>query len=155
MSSQLDPTDVVKGYRKLTEIYGRWPSFHDAEVLNMSLERRGRDEWEGPVFRASVHIFEGVRDEEDSKGIKYINHAIVTFRFATVVDLSLGNFNQQNAIMDLVFEAGSPRSKDVMWGGPAYQITFESSFGVSCSFVCSSVEIDSIEKACPPGSVYA
>lgn len=155
MSSQLNPTDVVKGYGKLTEIFGRWPSFHDAEVLSMSLERRGRDEWEGPIFRVSVHLFEGVRDNQASKGIKYINHAIVTFRFDTVVDLSVANFNQQNAIMDLIFEAGSPRSKDIVWPGPAYRVTFEPSFGVSCSFVCSSVQIDSIQKACPAGSVYA
>ena len=61
MMEFLNPTDVVKGHEKLTEIFGRWPSFHDSEVISIRLERRGRDKWEEPVAYVSVHVFEGSR----------------------------------------------------------------------------------------------
>ena len=85
----LNPNDVVTGHERLTEIFGRWPSFHDSEVISIRLERRGRDQWEGPVAYVSVHMFEGYREAERSAEVKWRNHTIVTFRFATVVDMSL------------------------------------------------------------------
>lgn len=153
--SSLNPTEVVKGHEKLTELFGRWPSFHDAEVISIRLERRGRDEWEGPVAYVSVHVFEGYREDDRSSEVKWRNHTVVTFRFAPVVDLSLAGFNQQNAIWDLTFERRAPERSDVTWVGPAYRVNFHQSFGVGCSFVCGSAEIDTVERICPPGSVYA
>ena len=151
----LNPTDVVKGHEKLTEVFGRWPSFHDSEVISIRLERRGRDKWEGPVAYVSVHVFEGYRENEDSTGIKWRNHTIVTLRFASVINLSLSSFNQQNAIQDLTFESEGPQNEDVRWVGPAYRVNFQSSYGVGISFVCGSIEVDTVDRTCPEESVYA
>jgi len=151
----LNPTDVVKGHERLTDIFGRWPSFHDSEVISIRLERRGRDQWEGPIVYVSVHVFEGYRETERFSEVKWRNHAIVTFRFATVVDMSLSGFNQQNAIQDLAFETERPENRDVTWAGPAYRVNFQSSFGVGISFVCRSVELDTVDRSCPEESVYA
>jgi hypothetical protein len=151
----LNPTDVVKGHGSLTEIFGRWPSFHDSEVINVRLERRGRDQWEGPVAYVSVHVFEGYRDAERSTEVKWRNHTIVTFRFAPVVDISLGGLNQQNAIQDLTFETERPENRHVTWVGPAYRVNFQPSFGLGISFVCRSVELDKVDQGCPKDSVYA
>ena len=153
--ADLDPTQVVKGHEKLTEIFGRWPSFHDAEVLGIRLDRRGSDEWEGPVVFVSVHVFEGYREDEHSKEVKWRKHTVVTFRFSRVVDISLLDFNQQNAIWNLTFETGQPEYEASTWVGPAYRVTFQPCFGVSFSFVCGSAEVDSVERTCPEGSVYA
>jgi hypothetical protein len=46
----LDPTEVVKGAEKLTAIFGRWPSFHDAEVTSIRFERGDRRCPEGSVY---------------------------------------------------------------------------------------------------------
>jgi hypothetical protein len=151
----LNPTDVVTGYERLTEIFGCWPSFHDSEVIRIRLERRGRDQWEGPVAYVSVHVFEGYREAERSAEVKWRNHTIVTFRFATVVDISLSGFNQQNAIQDLTFEIEPPQNRDITWVGPAYRVNFRASFGVGISFVCRSVDLDTVERTCPEESVYA
>ena len=123
----LNPNDVVTGHERLTEIFGCWPSFHDSEVISIRLERRGRDQWEGPVAYVSVHVFEGYRKAERSAEVKWRNHTIVTFRFATVVDISLNGFNQQNAIQDLTFETEPPQNRDIIWVGPAYRINFRAS----------------------------
>jgi len=151
----LDPVGLVVGSERLTAIFGRWPSFHDAEVVSMRLERRGRDQWEGPVLYISVHVFEGYRPSDRSSEVKWRNHTVVTLRFVSVVDLSLADFNQQNCLMDLTFEPGLRKSEDVTWVGPAYRVSLPSSFGANCSFVCRSAEIDNVERTCPQGSVYA
>ena len=120
----LNPTDIVKGHERLTDIFGRWPSFHDSEVISIRLDRRGRNQWEGPVTYVRVHVFEGYRESEDSIEVKWRNPTIVTLRFAPVVDISLSGFNQQNAIQDLTFESAGSENKDVTWVGPAYRVTF-------------------------------
>ena len=153
--TDVDPTEVVKGHEKLTEIFGRWPSFHDSEVIGIRLDRRGRDEWEGPVVFVSVHVFEGYREDERSAEIKWRNHTVMTFRFSRVVDILMTDFNQQNAIMDLTFETGRPEIEALTWAGPAYRVTFQPCFGVGLSFVSGSAEVDSVERTCPEGSVYA
>ena len=147
--------ELVKGHEKLVEIFGRWPSFHDSEVLSIRVDRRGRDEWEGPVAYVSVHVFEGYRESESSTEVKWRNHTVVTFRFAPVADLTLTAFNQQNAIWNLTFELVSPESTDQPWIGPVYRVSFQPSFGVDLSFLCGSVEIDSVDRTCPEESVYS
>ena len=151
----LNPIDVVHSYERLTAIFGRWPSFHDSEVIGIRLERSGRDEWEGPVAYVSVHVFEGYQDSDDSTEVKWRNHTIVTFRFASVVDLSLSGFNQQNAIQDLTFQSERLKKEELTWKGPAYRVNFQPAFGVGVSFVCRCIEVDTVERACPVGSVYA
>lgn len=147
----LDPTQVVKGYEKLTGIFGRWPSFHDAEVTSIRFER-GRPPAEGAVAYVIVHLFEGYREGEE---IKWRNHVVATLRFAPLVDVSLEGFNQQNAIFDLTFERGQPKGQDVVSQGPAYRVHFQPSFGVGLSFACESVEVVAIDRGCPEGSVYS
>jgi hypothetical protein len=82
-----DPTSIVTGHEQLTAIFGRWPSFHDAEVLSVRLERDGRDRWESPALYAKVHVFAGRRNEASSTGVEFYNHTLVTFRFNQVFDL--------------------------------------------------------------------
>lgn len=42
-------TELVHNAEALTQIFGHWPSFHDAEVVAMSLDRVGDD---GPSLEA-------------------------------------------------------------------------------------------------------
>ncbi len=148
----LDPTEVVKGAEKLTAIFGRWPSFHDAEVTSIRFER-GCPPAEGPVAYVSIHLFEAYRDAGTK--VKYGNHTVATLRFDTVVDVSLRGFNGQNGILDLTLERGRPKSSEIVWQGPAYRVRFQRSFGVGLSFVCQSIEIHAIDRTCPEGSVYS
>jgi hypothetical protein len=43
-------TELVANAHALTQIFGYWPSFHDAEVLTMCFDRAGED---GPPARLS------------------------------------------------------------------------------------------------------
>lgn len=46
--------NVVENAAALEAIFGRWPSFHDAEVLRVALDRSGDD---GPTLELVVHVF--------------------------------------------------------------------------------------------------
>lgn len=145
-----DPTTIVTGHERLTAIFGGWPSFHDAEVLTVRLEREGRDTWESPALYSTVHCFAGRLNEASSTGVEFYNHTLVTFRFNLVFDLELSGFNHQNAIFDLIIET-SPDGP----GETPIKVSFEASFGVNLSFRCQSVEIVDIERRLPANSVYA
>ena len=148
----MDATELIQGRERLIDIFGQWPSFHDAEVVDITLQRHGVDEWEGPILLARVHLCRGVQDDK-SDTMRWTNHTIATLRFTQVQALQLSNFNNQNGILDLTIEpAGTlPNTVNV----PAYRVTFEQSFGVACKFICGSVTVSDVERAVPPGSVYA
>lgn len=144
-----DPTSIVKGYERLTAIFGGWPSFHDAEVLSVRLEREGKDPWQSPSLYSTIHVFAGRLNENYQTGVEFYNHTLVTFRFNLVVNLELSGFNQQNAIFDLIIEGPA--------NGPAetpIDVTFQPSFGVALKFSCQSVEIVDVEQRLPANSVY-
>ncbi len=121
-------------------------------MVGARLERQGLDPDEGPILYVDVHVFEGYRNDETPSGVSWKNHTIVTFLFAGVVTLSLNDFNNQNAIMDLLIESTGKHPNSNM---PAYRVTFQPAFGIDCSFVCSGIEIHDVQSKIPPGSVYA
>ena len=88
----------ISGSQKLTAIFGRWPSFHDAEVIEFHLWRGDikAGEWDDsnvfPVITVKFHIF---IESPDSQ------HTLATLRFKEVDDVRIEGFNHQNAIMGL------------------------------------------------------
>lgn len=144
--------EIIEGRERLIEIFGQWPSFHDAEVVEMTLQRRGVDEWEGPILLARVHLFQGAQDAT-ADDMRWTNHTVATLRFTQVQDLSLSDFNTQNGLMDLVIEPAGmlPNAANV----PAYRVEFQQSFGLACRFICGSIAIADVQRGAPPGSVYA
>lgn len=141
----------IISFEKISEIFGYWPSFHDAEIINISLDRSGKDEWEGPILFAKIHVFQmGPETKNNGKEFVYHHHLIVTFRFTTVENLALGGFNQQNAIDGLeISEKYNEERKINVFG-----IKLSPGFGVQCSFDCDSIEIINLEKGIPEYSVY-
>lgn len=141
----------IIGFEKLTELFGYWPSFHDAEIISISLDRNGEEEWEGPILHAKIHVFQmGPETKNTGGNFIFHHHSIVTFRFANVEDLEIKEFNQQNAINGLTLsEKYNERLKQNI-----FEVEFEQSFGVSCTFICRNIEIINIEKRIPNYSVY-
>jgi hypothetical protein len=58
-----DIASHIKGGEKLTSIYGGWPSFHDAEVIELHFWRGQMKpgDWDDsnilPVLTLKIHIF--------------------------------------------------------------------------------------------------
>jgi hypothetical protein len=86
----------LPGGARLVEWFGgRVPSFHDAEIVSLSLDR------DGGRCVLNVHTF-STNPEVNEKGFyKTKDHVVVSFRFAGVTNLELQDFNEQNVIYGL------------------------------------------------------
>jgi hypothetical protein len=136
-----DIAALIVGSDKLTSIFGRWPSFHDAEVHEIQLERghintdnRVR---EFPRLTAKLHLW-SMTNEVDEKGY-YVTtkHTLATIRFYDVSDLKLEDFNHQNAIFGLGVEQKTRDEGPT----PYFAVDFDPSFGVEVTFSCLRIEV--------------
>jgi hypothetical protein len=88
-------SDVPGGSELLDWFDGHVPSFHDAEVLTLALDR------DASRCDMRIHAFE-MTSEVDAEGYFVLGkHVIVSFRFEGVTNLELNDFNHQNVITEL------------------------------------------------------
>jgi hypothetical protein len=86
--------EQVPGGPELRKWFGGIPSFHDAEILSLYLDRAGSS-------RIRIHTWR-MTDAVDENGFYVLeNHAVVTFILDEVIDLELSEFNPQNVIYGL------------------------------------------------------
>jgi hypothetical protein len=130
----------IAGAQQLMAVFGYWPSFHDAEVLSIKLDRMAIDESDGPILEATVHVFE-MTSEVDSTGHYVLRHHVLAhLRFDDVVELTLEGFNHQNALFGLGIKDIRERQLErIRW-----EVSFDPSWGVGASFQCYGVEVVSV-----------
>ena len=124
----------------LTDIFGYWPSFHDAEVIEFNLWR-GQAEPENPPYlfptlTTKIHLWE-LTSEIDSRGYYVLRHrTLATLRFHDISELDMEGFNHQNAIFGLSITSAP------MEGFPQrVHVEFEPAFGITATFYCLRVEV--------------
>jgi hypothetical protein len=124
------PERFVFGAEKLTSIFGRWPTFHDAEVMTLWLDRSG------PCLRLRMTVFEALHDQVDDRGFyRKINECVVTLRFEEIRELVLSDFNHQNVLFGISFEVDG-----------AVRVTIEGTFGVFGQFQCSKAIVEDVAR---------
>lgn len=137
----------IVGSEKLTGIFGSWPSFHDAEVLNLHLWRgdvdaeRGR--WVFPVLTLDLYVWELTREVNEMGFMVLRKHTRTTLRFEEVHGLELHGFNHVNSILDLEIK----RPDDMAGRGPRFAVKLQQAFGLGASFACDGVTV-MYAKAC-------
>ena len=128
----------------LTDIFGYWPSFHDAEVISFEMFR-GPQNVPEPFFRVKLHVFE-MTNEVDSRGFFVLkNHSFVTFSFRGVDESHVKWFNHQNALWELAIVDISSRQLEHL----KFEIHFASAFGVEAEFKCRSVAVEAVDSIDP------
>ena len=89
----------IQGASELEEWFGYWPSFHDAEVVRLHLNRKAP-----APSSLVVHTWEMTK-ELDARGYYVLaKHVVVEFLMNEVVDLSLRGFSHQNVLFGLTIE---------------------------------------------------
>jgi hypothetical protein len=127
----------IRNSDALTTIFGSWPSFHDAEVLRVRMDRGtvfegGPDDGRKPLLDADIHVFE-TTDEVSEQGVyKLCNHTLVTLGFHGVDRLELTGLDSQNVLFDL--EIAETQLEAFNW-----EVTFVPSTGVAATFVCEDM----------------
>ncbi|MDR3621416.1 MAG: Imm50 family immunity protein [Paludisphaera borealis] len=141
----------IDGAAKLTRIFGYWPSFHDAEVLWVRLDRGPVHEEGGcgPALEALFHAFE-MTNEVGPDGV-YVqrHHVLVRLRFHDISGLNLEGFNHQNVL----FEMSISDLRELEMEKIDFEVTLTTSYGLRGCFQCHRVEVIEVtpctEKAVP------
>ena len=127
----------VQGAEKLTELFGRWPSFHDAEVISLVLDRSGGDDGFGPSLVATIRAFD-ITDEVLPDGFLKLTHecaAVMAFR--EVVELQVTDFNSQNVLSGLhIIDI-----RDRQLERQHFEVWFAGVHGLDARFQCRGVEV--------------
>lgn len=89
--------EALPGASEYIRWFGCWPSFHDAEVLSVSLDRSC-----GAIVR--LHVFQMTAEVRPDGYFQTTKHAIVTFTLEQVQTVALDGFNDQNVISGLEVE---------------------------------------------------
>lgn len=133
----------IRNEHLLTDVFGRFPSFHDAEVVSISLNRHGLDSF--AELEALVHVFE-MTNQIDEEG-RYVlqHHSLVKFKFSRIINLELADFNQQNVLAYLEITKPSDRDRDKV----KFRVYFRGIHGVTARFHCEAVSIESVEPFNP------
>ncbi|MBI3847584.1 MAG: hypothetical protein HY292_23370 [Planctomycetes bacterium] len=123
---------------RLISVFGRWPSFHDAEIVRIALERGGPD---GPSLAAQIHVF-AMTPEVDARGYYGSkNHTLTTLRFCRIRLRELTDFNHQNVIFDLEVSEIDPPSNE----GRRFHVEVGTSYGCAFGLDCARIVVDDVQ----------
>lgn len=84
----------IPGGPELLAWFGQEPTFHDAEIISLNLNRSGASE-------LKIHGWINTGDVGPDGHFVLAKHAIVIFRLEKIMDLQLDGFSAQNVISGL------------------------------------------------------
>jgi hypothetical protein len=94
---------LIENHELVLSAFGYWPSFHDAEIHWLKLERMN-ETYQGyfsPDIEFLIHGWEMTSEITESGYYKLQKHHLVHFKFEDIFDIELDGFNHQNAILGL------------------------------------------------------
>ena len=145
-------TSLVENSGKLTDIFGCWPSFHDAEVLELTYWRGAvkPGDWDDsnvfPVLTVKLLILGATQ-----RNFAVAPDAVATIRFHDVEDFKMDGFNHVNQIVELSIIGQEPGVVSTgTWFPQHLVVTFEPGFGMQASFRCFRIEV--VDAMVQPGS---
>ena len=135
----MSPEQFILDAQKVTDRFGKWPDFHDSEIVRMSLDRTGSL---GPTLEFTLFGW-GWNGVVLPSGFYDRPHlSLIRFRCDGLEeDGEFGGFNHQNVLNGLHF--------DQLDGLVAVELS--SIFGVGGKFKCRSVTVVDVAAATEQG----
>ncbi|MBK7393532.1 MAG: hypothetical protein IPI64_09580 [Chloracidobacterium sp.] len=124
----------IEGIELLTDIFGRFPSFHDAEVVSLKMDRGDHESL--PSLELAIHVFEMTSEVVDKRYVLK-NHTLVTFVFQEIVDVEFEGFNHQNVLQDLSIQDIRHRQLESI----KFEVTIPGIYGLDGKFMCRSIKV--------------
>jgi len=136
-----NPYHHINGSEKLIAALGEWPTFHDAEIVKFSMERSLPVEVGHNRAKLVIHVSQYASINEDTANYRMIvtKSILANFSFASISDLELFDFNHQNVINSFTVSTIQTNDKANLL------VEIESIWGLTGSFKCSAVELESVE----------
>ena len=119
----------IPGAAELHDWFGDWPSFHDAEIIRLHLNRKGPSS-------LRVHTWETTKEVDEKGYYVMAKHVVVEFILETVYGLRLTGFNHQNVIFGLAIEKTDS----------GFRLTLDECYGLA-----GSIEAESLSILITPG----
>ena len=140
----------IEGAEKVNQFFGEWPSFHDAEVVEMNFWR-GRiypGDWDDrnvfPVITVKILVLEATQAAQSGSG----RDLLITLRFHVADQITVKDFNHDNSIVGLsITERARGHYTDGTPLPPDLLVTFQPGFGVAAHFSCARIEVIGAEWA--------
>ncbi len=126
----------VPGYAEVVAWFGRWPSFHDAEVTRVHLNRAGSS-------FIDVHAFRMTSETIPSGHYVCDKHAVITFELIDPLTVYLEDFNQQNVLSGLQLV---PRDD-------GFELTLHPCFGLTGLVKAKAIKLHLVSGV-PEDSIY-
>lgn len=146
---------LIDDSKKLTDIFGYWPSFHDAEVLELTFWRGDvepdANRYIFPVLNVSLHVWELLNDTNAQGYLVTRRHTLTKLRFHDVSDFRMEGFNHQNAILGLSIT----REQRAEGPSPVFAVHFDPAFGMGATFTCWRVEVVEASPCSEDGKLLA
>jgi hypothetical protein len=134
----------ISGRELLIEHLGHWPTFHDFEVVSLTLERAVVPAATHDL-RATFFVFDLGKSPEDPER----KQGTAEFLFESVDQVRIDGFNHQNPILGLSIAPAEPlgegRRFHVQWGGTCMQ--HDVSFTCGRIAVVRVVDLNPFRKA--------
>lgn len=137
---------LVEDSQKLTDIFCYWPSFHDAEIIELNFWRGDvdaeKERFIFPVLTVKFHLWELTKEVDPEGCLVRRHHTLATLRFHDVDEFKMEGFNHQNAIFGLSIIS---QERGVFTNGeklpPYLVVKFEPAFGIMANFQCFRIEV--------------
>jgi len=129
----------LPGGPELLAWFGGVPSFHDAEIVRVVLNRRAPS-------TLSIHTWKST-GRVDQQGYFILGrHAVVTFELIDVLDVQLEHFSSQNVVFGLLLSrAGARQDRMRYYAANAspddFEIELEPCYGLNGHVRCRDVSI--------------
>jgi hypothetical protein len=130
--------ELVLGAERLTQVFGYWPSFNDAEVVRVVMDRRGPS---GPTLEFAIHVHETTADLDAAGCFVRKNHSLATLLFRGVTLRELKWFNHQNVLSELWLMPLDPAQHE----GRCISVEMTSLWGMEAYFECVECELTKVE----------
>lgn len=122
--------ELITNSQLVTEYFGYWPTFHDSEIINISLER------EGVTARMKIYVFNLLDEVNEQGAYKKDKECYITLKLNNITEISMSNFNHQNVIEELNLEEKLDQ----------IHFLINSSFGLYGEITCSEILVESLER---------
>ena len=129
---------MLNGLDRLKAVLGHEPSFHDTEVLGISLSRSYSLLEKKTLLQLTLKYFEPSIEYSDEihYEFKQKNCFTIKFDFEDVSEVDIDGFNFQNVIDDILV---------TKLDSGMVQVEIVEIYGVGARFLCGSASVSSIE----------
>jgi hypothetical protein len=128
----------IRNHQALSDHFGYWPSFHDANVISYTGPTADRQ-----TVDLVLHTWE-MTSEVDTKGYYVLQkHVLITFRFAGVHAASLERFDSAN----ILFGLNITRASDA----DSFHVELDSVMDMSGDFSATAGEVVSLTPCTSEG----